>query len=208
MSNKEKVRKIVYFAILLSIETIFSFTILGQIPVGPIVMTLSMIPIIVTSLTLGLIYGSIMGFIGGLYSFIYFTFINPGITSFVFTPFVSIGSYTGNVWSLVICFIPRILTGLFPALFYNSLTKVNPKLDKLWLVLASLIGSLTNTILVLGGIWLFFGREYSDAVGGAIHILIGTTILTNGLPEAILSALACPLVVIGINSIRKTKRVD
>ncbi len=208
MKSKDEVRKIVYFAILLSIETIFSFTILGQIPVGPIVMTLSMIPVIITSLTLGMFYGSIMGFIGGLYSFIYFTFINPEITSFIFTPFVSIGTYKGNVWSLVICFIPRILTGFFPALFYNSLSKANPKLDKLWLVLASLIGSLTNTVLVLGGIWLFFGREYSDVIGGAIHILIGTTILTNGLPEAILSALACPLVVIGINSIRKTKHAD
>ena len=208
MKNKERIRKIVYFSILLSIETIFSFTILGQIPVGPIVMTLSMIPVIITSLVLGVFYGSLMGFIAGLYSFIYFTFINPGITSFVFTPFVSIGTYKGNVFSLIICFIPRILTGVFPGLFYFSLTKVNPKLDKLWLVLASIIGSITNTILVLGGIWLFFSREYSDIVGTAIHIVIGTTILTNGIPEAILSGLSCPLVVMGINTIRKVKRAD
>ena len=208
MKNKERIRKVVYFSILLSIETIFSFTILGQIPVGPIVMTLSMIPVIITSLVLGVFYGSLMGFIAGLYSFIYFTFINPGITSFVFTPFVSIGTYKGNVFSLIICFIPRILTGLFTGLFYFSLTKVNPKLDKLWLVLASIIGSITNTILVLGGIWLFFGSEYSDIVGTAIHIVIGTIILTNGIPEAILSGLSCPLVVMGIKSIRKIKRAD
>ena len=96
----------------------------------------------------------------------------------------------------------------FVLLFSYSRTHKNPKLDKLWLVLASIIGSITNTILVLGGIWLFFSREYSDIVGTAIHIVIGTIILTNGIPEAILSGLSCPLVVMGINSIRKIRHVD
>lgn len=204
--NKEKIRRIVLFAILLAIETVFCFTILGQIPVGPIVMSLGMIPVIITSLILGKGLGSVMGFIAGLYSFIYFTFIAPGsITSFVFTPFVRGGAYQGNVFSLVICFVPRILTGFFPGLFYERMMIKHEKQQKLWLIIASLIGSFTNTVLVLGGILVFFKGQYEEALGASIYILLGTTILTNALPEAALSAISCPLVVIGYDAINRKR---
>ena len=65
-----------------------------------------------TGILLGVGAGAAMGFCAGLFSFIVWTFITPGPTAFVFTPFVSIGDIHGNGWSLAICFIPRILTGV------------------------------------------------------------------------------------------------
>ncbi len=52
---------------------------------------------------------------------------------------------------------------------------------------------MSNTLLVLGGIYLFFGSSYASALGqnlGALPAILGLMILTNGLPEALLGAAA------------------
>ena len=116
--------KMVQFSILLALEVIMCFTPLGSIPIGPMVATLAMIPVILTGILLGVGAGAAMGFFAGLFSFIVWTFISPGPTAFVFTPFVSIGDIHGNGWSLVICFIPRILTGVVAAVSAKGFAKL------------------------------------------------------------------------------------
>ena len=60
---------------------------------------------------------------------------------------------------------------------------------------AAIIGSLTNTFGVLGLAGVFFSAQYSDIASGAFFILALGTILTNGVPEAILAGLLCPNIV-------------
>ena len=48
---------------LVAIEAIFCFTPLGSIPIGPIVATLAMIPVIIASLTFGKNIGMLLGFV-------------------------------------------------------------------------------------------------------------------------------------------------
>ena len=183
--------------LIVAIELIFCFTPLGTIPIGPIAATLSMVPVIISSLTFGKKIGMFMGGVFGLCSFIYWTFIMPAFpTAFLFTPFSEAAMYKGNVFSLVICFVPRILAGLTPIvvsdLFLNSRNKSdNIKGD----VLGSIAGSMTNTVLVLLMILVFFGNEYSSIVGKNILTVLGMTVLTNGIPEAIICAIVCPVVV-------------
>ncbi len=38
--------------------------------------------------------------------------MTPGITSFVFSPFITVGGISGNFFSLVIALVPRILLGV------------------------------------------------------------------------------------------------
>ena len=175
--------KMVQFSILLALEVIMCFTPLGSIPIGPMVATLAMIPVILTGILLG----------AGLFSFIVWTFISPGPTAFVFTPFVSIGDIHGNGWSLVICFIPRILTGVVAAVSAKGFAKLlRYKFSIFTYSLSGILASLTNTFLVLGGIYLFFGQSYASALGIAYEALlgaIGLTILTNGIPEAVVAAI-------------------
>ena len=60
------------------------------------------------------------------------------------------------------------------------------------IVFPGILASLTNTFLVLGGIYLFFGQSYASALGIAYEALlgaIGLTILTNGIPEAVVAAI-------------------
>ena len=83
--NLKTTLKICFIA---AIEAIFCFTPLGSIPIGPIVATLAMIPVIITSLTFGKNLGMLMGFIMATFSFIVWTFIQPAsVYAFLFTPF-------------------------------------------------------------------------------------------------------------------------
>lgn len=78
---------IAQFAILLALEAVFCFTVLGSIPIGPLVATLAMLPVIVAGILLGTGAGAAMGFAAGLFSFIVWTFMPPNpVTAFVFTP--------------------------------------------------------------------------------------------------------------------------
>lgn len=167
---------------------------LGYIPLGVIRITIVHIPVIIGSILLGPKYGAVLGAMFGLTSLINNT-ITPVITSFVFTPFYTIGEEGGSLLSLVVCFVPRILVGIVPYYVYRAFMrrqqenrkKQNAK-EVIALAIAGVAGSLTNTLLVMNFIYLFFGQRYASATGHAIEALY-TVILgiigTNGVPEAI-----------------------
>lgn len=185
------------FSILVVIEAIFCFTPLGSLPaLGPIVATLAMIPVIITALVLGTKAGAAMGAIAGLFSFIVWTFMPPvPPVAFVFTPFYSLGDLQGNLGSLLIVFVPRILVGMVAGGLYEVLSRPRTKRDTLNMAISSVAGSLVNTFGVMGGIWLFFGAQYSSLLNQSMVLIIGATVLTNGIPEAIVAALVVPVVV-------------
>ena len=135
-----------------------------------------------------------MGFFAGLFSFLVWTFIPPQPIAFVFTPFYSLGEFSGNFYSILICFIPRILAGTVTGLIYKGLSKVMSAKNVLCFSISAAIGSLINTFGVMGGIGLFFGSDVSSVVGNAILIIIGSTILTSGIPEAVVAAIVAPAV--------------
>ena len=196
MKSKKTTLTIVQFGVLLAIEAIFCFTPLGSIPaLGPIVATLGMIPVIITAILLGTKAGSLMGGFAGLFSFLVWTFAPPvPIVAFIFTPFYSLGEFSGNFGSLLICFIPRILVGTVAGLAYKGMSKAMPGKNVLCFSLSAVLGSLTNTFGVMGGIWLFFGNQYSSIGGAAMLFIVGTTILFSGIPEAVVSAIAASAV--------------
>lgn len=183
------------FAMLLAIEAIVCFTPLGSLPAfGPIVATLGMVPVIITAILLGTGAGTAMGFFTGLFSFCVWTFATPSpITAFVFTPVYSVpGETHGSMLSLLICFVPRILVGTVTGAVYHLLKKSNAKPFVVY-ALSGVLGSLVNTFLVMGGIYAFFGVSYAKAIGkgfDALLGLIGLTVLTSGIPEAIIGGLA------------------
>ncbi|HOO25120.1 MAG TPA: ECF transporter S component [Clostridiales bacterium] len=194
-TQKQKILFLAQFSMLLAIEAIVCFTPLGSLPaLGPVVATLSHIPVIITAILLGTGAGAAMGFFFGLFSLIVMTFTPPGPTAFVFTPFYSVGDFKGNLWSLVICFLPRILIGLVTGFTYLALSKAMKKYKNKNAIVygvSGFLGSMTNTLLVLAGIYLFFGKSFASVIGVEYKLLlgvIGSIILTSGLPEAGLGA--------------------
>lgn len=183
------------------IEAIVCFTPLGSIPIGPIVATLSCIPVIISSLLFTNKEGMLVGFCFGLFSFFVWTIVPPNPAfSFVFTPFYEGAQYKGNLFSILICFLPRILTGLTPYVIYNLLNKFMNK-DIISLMISSIVGSLTNTILVMLLIYIAFNKEYSTLMGLSMLDIIKITITTNGVAEAILAMIITPPIVIALRNI-------
>ena len=185
------------------IEAIVCFTPLGSIPIGPIVATLSCIPVIIASLLFTNKEGMLVGFCFGLFSFFVWTIVPPNPAfSFVFTPFYEGAQYKGNLFSILICFLPRILTGLTPYVIYNLLNKFMNK-DIISLMISSIVGSLTNTILVMLLIYIAFNKEYSTLMGISMLDIIKITITTNGVAEAILAMIITPSIVLAIRNIER-----
>ena len=159
--------KLSFFVAIIVLLAVTPF--LGYIPLGFTRATIIHIPVIIGSIILGPFYGAFLGFVFGLTSLINNTF-NPTVTSFVFTPFYSLGTYSGNFWSLVICFVPRILVGVVPHYVYKGIKKIKNN-DVLALGFAGVAGSLTNTLLVMNFIYLFFGQSYAEAKNVAVSTL-------------------------------------
>lgn len=202
MSTKRKTLFIAQFSLLLAIEAVFCFTPLGSLPaIGPMVWTLGMIPVAITGILLGTGAGAAMGAFAGLFSFLVWTFTPPvPPLAFVFTPVYSFGELHGNFWSLVICFLPRILVGVVASLCYRFFSKRlagKGKSEISAYMLGGVLGSLANTFGVLGGIYIFFGKPYAGVVGkgyDALLLVLGGQVLTNGVPEAIICAIVAAAV--------------
>lgn len=173
---------------------------LGYIPLGFMNATIMHVPVIIGAILLGPRYGAYFGLVFGLTSLVKAT-LTPNLTSFVFSPFITIGGYSGNMWSIVICLVPRILIGVAAYYVYELLIKLlhNKKGGQtisLWI--AGIAGSMTNTILVMNGIYLFFGKSYAAAtnkmVEGIYQVILGV-ILTLGVPEAIIAGILTTAIV-------------
>ena len=188
----------VQVAIFGAIICIMAFTpFLGYIPLGFTRATIIHIPVIIASLLMGPKKGGVLGFVFGLTSFITNT-VNPTATSFVFTPFYSVGEISGGIWSVIICFVPRILVGIVPYFVYKlALRFVSEDTRKkgvsnVGLILAGVTGALVNTLLVMNLIFIFYGDAYIEASGKAAalgYTFIVSVIGINGVPEAIIAGI-------------------
>ncbi len=194
MKSNEKVLGMVQLAFFSAIIIIMALVpFLGYIPLGVTRATIIHIPVIIGAIVLGPKRGAFLGALFGLTSLLTNTF-NPTVTSFVFTPFYSVGDMRGNGWSLVICFLPRILVGIVPYYVFKGVRRLMRKVESaetVPLILAGLAGSLTNTILVMNMIFLFFRDGYANAKNIAVETLYSVilgVIGVNGVPEAIVAA--------------------
>lgn len=194
MKNR-KTQYLAFMALFLAIEIVLVVTPLGYIQLGVINATTMHIPVIIAGIALGRKAGAQLGFVFGLTSMLNATF-RPGPTSFIFSPFVTVAGMSGNWKSLIIAFVPRILTGYLAGLVYELLQKRNVNTN-VCSIAASVIGTLTNTVLVLGGIYLFFGSQYAQILNVAYQALVGiilTIVATNGIGEMILASISSLLI--------------
>lgn len=189
--SRKKTKFLILLTMFCSIQVVLMLTPLGYIPLGPVRATTMHIPVILAGILLGVKGGAITGLVFGLSSVIINT-ITPTITSFVFTPFYSLGDYHGNFMSLVIAIGPRVLLGVLAAVIYHWFKNKNNKMRLLGSGVTALVCTLIHSILVLGMIYLFFGPSYAAAKGVEVSALFGLLlgiITTNSVLEAILATL-------------------
>lgn len=190
MKNK-KTKNLVMYALFIAIEMLLVFVpFLGYIPIGPLRATTLHIPVIIAGIVLGKKGGALIGGVFGLSSLFYNT-INPTITSFVFSPFIS-----GNIMSAVIALAPRILIGFIAGFIFEQISKKSNN-EIINMTISALLGALTNTVLVLSGIYFLFGSSYATALGKSFQdlapYLLGI-VTSQGVLEAVVGAIIAVLV--------------
>lgn len=192
--SSENTKKLVQTALFTAIIIAMAFIpYLGYIPLGFMNATIIHVPVILGALFLGPKRGAFLGGVFGATSLI-INIIRPSVTSFVFSPFYSLGDVHGNFESIIICFVPRILIGVVAYYVFRLVYKVLKHIiggKAIAFACAGIAGSLTNTLLVMNGIYFLFGESYSSVKGIALDALYGfiiTIIGSVGIPEAIVAA--------------------
>lgn len=182
-TNGRRTADLVEVALFVAIIIVLASTPLGYIPLGVVNATTIHIPVIVAGIVLGWKKGAFLGFFFGLTSFLNASFFKPNITSFLFTPLYP----GGNFWSLVICFVPRIMIGIVAYLVFKAVFRLLRN-ESVALVTAGVFASLINTVLVMGGAYVFFADMYAEAIGRPVTDVLAaimTIVFVNGIPEAV-----------------------
>ncbi len=188
MRDESKLRRLVFGALIITIEILLSITPFGYIPIGVLHITTMHLPVILAGMTLGPLYGGAVGFVFGLSSMLRATFA-PNMTSFCFSPFITVGHTQGNFASLLIAFLPRIFLGINAG--FLSKKRHAPWIYGIGAGLCTLVHTLSVLILIA----IFFNMAYTAVIKMSIGTLIISILLSNGIVEILLAAFTIPPII-------------
>ncbi|HOQ16510.1 MAG TPA: ECF transporter S component [Defluviitaleaceae bacterium] len=194
IAKTSSTKKLVIAGMLVAISIILDTTPFGTIRLPIISATISHIPTIIGAILCGPVVGAVVGLSFGVTSMIRNLTQPTSVLAFALkNPLVSV--------------LPRALVGIVSYYIYAGLKKVKPEKNKeekvkrkkiifedIPIVVAAAIGSLTNTIGVLGMMYILYAEEIvakfaEIGKSGTIYgILLGIA-SANGIPEAIVSVI-------------------
>jgi len=189
------VRRMAVIGILSAMSIGLNFTPLAfvLIPGLPVQITLMHVPVIIGAILEGPLVGAFIGLIFGLFS-LYTAAITPIPIAFAFlNPLVSV--------------VPRILIGIVAyyvyALFMGLFKQKNHSLS---IGIAAAAGTLTNTVGVLGMIYILYARRFIEAAGleGFSPLIAIFGIAFPNMPFELAAAVLVAIpVVIAVRKVRK-----
>ena len=201
--RRKKVYRMTILTMFICLECVMMFTPLGYLPLGLVRVTTLHIPVILAGFLLGKKEGLICGTVFGVSSIIMNT-VTPTITSFVFSPFYSVGEISGNLNSILIALVPRMLLGFVSGMIIECVPKKKRNII-VYAVVACMM-TLMHTIMVLSGIYFFFGEAYAQMKGVSFDALFGllySIVFSNGIIEALLAAVVCSSVAVAVDKVRR-----
>ena len=192
-TQRNKTYRIAILGILSAFIIIQTFVpFLGNIPIPPLNPTIIHITVIVAAFVLSTKDGMLVGLVWGLARMVKaYTLPASPLDLLLWT-------------NPVIAVVPRVMVGLVAGLVFHAFLK--RKQEKVGMVTAAVLGSLTNTVLVLGFIALFYGNEYATALNvdpsNLLKVLAGI-VATNGLGEAVAAGLIAPFIAKALMKVRR-----
>lgn len=188
-TRKHDTRWLVSVALMAAIIIVLANTPLGMIQLPIIKATTVHIPVIIGAILLGPSAGAMLGAVFGVCSLISNT-MAPTLLSFAFSPFMSTTGIPGALKAIWISVGCRVLIGVVAGWLWNFLEKMHIN-NWIALPVVGFVGSMVNTISVMGSIYLLFAQQYAEAkeVGiTAVWGLIMGTVTASGIPEAVAAA--------------------
>ncbi len=140
-------RELTIVGMLSGITMLLGLTGYGFIPLPLMKATILHVPVIIGALVAGPRVGVMVGFIFGCFS-IFQAITTPVVLSFAFlNPLISV--------------VPRVLIGLGTYYVYKAVWKAIHK-ESFSLAVAGFIGSVINTVGVMGGIYLIYAKDFAE----------------------------------------------
>ena len=189
-TKKHDTRWMVSVALMAAIVIVLANTPLGMIQLPIIKATTVHIPVILGAILLGPGAGAILGAVFGICSLVSNT-MAPTLLSFAFSPFLSTTGIPGALKAIWISVGCRILIGVVAGWLWVLFTKI--KLNQfIALPIVGFVGSMVNTVTVMGSIYFLFAQQYAEAKEVALTAIFGLvmgTVTASGIPEAIAAAI-------------------
>lgn len=189
-TKKHDTRWMVSVALMAAIVIVLANTPLGMIQLPIIKATTVHIPVILGAILLGPGAGAILGAVFGICSLVSNT-MAPTLLSFAFSPFLSTTGISGALKAIWISVGCRILIGVVAGWLWVLFTKI--KLNQfIALPIVGFVGSMVNTVTVMGSIYFLFAQQYAEAKEVALTAVFGLvmgTVTASGIPEAIAAAI-------------------
>ncbi len=188
--QRHDTRWMVSVALMAAIVIVLANTPLGMIQLPIIKATTVHIPVIIGAVLLGPSAGAILGAVFGICSLISNT-MAPTLLSFAFSPFMSTSGIPGALKAIWISVGCRILIGVAAGWLWILFTRLKVN-QIIALPIVGFIGSMVNTITVMGSIYLLFAQQYAEAKEVAVTAVWGLvmgTVTASGIPEAIAAAI-------------------
>ena len=189
---KTKVSTIATAGILTALTFLLGMTPLGIIPLGFINVTIMCLPVIIGTLTVGPKIGGILGLCFGVAS----TLSAFGLSLVPTSALVSTLMGASPLLVVVMSILPRAIFPLVAYVVYQVVSDRGQMRRRLAIGLAAAAGSLTNTILYLGMMLLFFALTGLDSAV-VLGVISGTGFIAGSL-EAVAAVLICLPVVLAV----------
>lgn len=177
-------RKMVLLAMLSGILLVMSFTPLGYLNIGPLAITLNIIPVAIGAVALGPGGGAFLGAVFGITSILQCVGIGGtsalGVALFEINPLLT----------MIQRFVPRLLAGWLTGMIYGGLHKLNFKYAP---YVAGFCAALLNTVLFMTALVLLFGNTeklQTMIAGRNILVFIISFVGVNALVEMLVSTVA------------------
>lgn len=163
--KKLSIRNFVVLALLIAILLLMSMTPLGYLNIGPLAITLNVVPLAVAAVALGPVGGLICGCVFGLTSFLQCLGVGGssamGVMLFSINPFLA----------FVQRFVPRALDGLLLGWIYRGLSKkAKPYVA---CAITGFLSAFLNTLFFMTALlFLFGGTEYVQGLVAGRNLLV------------------------------------
>lgn len=163
--KKLSIRNFVVLALLIAILLLMSMTPLGYLNIGPLAITLNVVPLAVAAVALGPVGGLICGCVFGLTSFLQCLGVGGssamGVMLFSINPFLA----------FVQRFVPRALDGLLLGWIYRGLSKkAKPYVA---CAITGFLSAFLNTLLFMTALLVLFGgTEYVQGLVAGRNLLV------------------------------------
>lgn len=182
MRTNARTARLTQLALLAAIEVLLAFTPLGFIQLPVVSITMLHIPVIIGAIILGPKEGGFLGLVMGGCSMIR-SFTSATMVSLLINPTTS-----GNpLASVIMTFVPRILIGVAAGYVYLAMKKKGIA-TSVSVGTAAVCGSLTNTILFLGSMAVFF---QSFPLANVLATIVGVNSLAETAAAAVISIAVC-----------------